>query len=292
MASQTDAAGSDGIGREANGFTPGVVVALTPDVRRLVAPNASMMTGPGTNTYLIGNPVVAIVDPGPADQAHIDAIVSAAGAARYVFVTHTHADHSPAARQVAQRLGAELIGRAPPDDGRQDLTFVPDDEPVRGQRFDVGGLTIVAIDTPGHASNHVCYLLEEVGVLFSGDHLLEGVTPVILAPDGDMTAYLDSLERLKHYALLQIAPGHGGLFGPPRPAIDAVIAHRLRREAKALRALQSVGIATVDELLPQVYNDVQPALRRIARCSLEAHLIKLGREGRCQLMEDVWRIRA
>ncbi len=292
MANQTDAAGSDGVNREPNGFTPGVVVKLTPDVRRIVASNASLMTGPGTNTYLIGDPVVAIVDPGPADEAHIDAIVSAAGAARQIFVTHTHADHSPAARHLAERLSAELIGRAPPGDGRQDLTFVPDSEPVREQRFVLGGLTIVAVDTPGHASNHVCYLLEEAGVLFSGDHLLEGVTPVILAPDGDMTAYLDSLERLKHYALTQIAPGHGGLFGPPMAAIDAVIAHRLRREAKVLSTLQSVGEATVDELLPQVYSDVQPALLRFARCSLEAHLIKLGREGHCARVEDVWRTRA
>ena len=282
MAARHDGAGGGRLEGTASAFKPGVLTPVAPLVRRLVAPNASLMTGPGTNTYLLGDPVVAIIDPGPNDAGHIAAILAFAPQARCVFVTHTHADHSPAARVVGERLGAEQIGRLPPDDGRQDLSFRPDTQPVRDQIFDLGELALKAIDTPGHASNHVCYLLQPGGLLFSGDHLLEGVTPVILAPDGDMAAYLDSLERLKSYPLEQIAPGHGGLYGAPMQAIDAVIAHRLTREREVLAALHAVGAVSIDALLPQIYRHVPTTLQRFARCSLEAHLIKLERDGRCR----------
>jgi glyoxylase-like metal-dependent hydrolase (beta-lactamase superfamily II) len=151
-----------------------------------------------------------------------------------------------------------------------------------------GGTRLRAIHTPGHASNHVCFLLEESGLLFSGDHVLDGVTPVILPPDGDMAAYLESLERLKTYGPRAIAPGHGRVLTDPIETIDRVIAHRGKREAKVLAVLAALGRGTLDELLPKVYSDVRPELLRIARLSLEAHLIKLVREGRAGHEADVW----
>jgi glyoxylase-like metal-dependent hydrolase (beta-lactamase superfamily II) len=145
-----------------------------------------------------------------------------------------------------------------------------------------------AIHTPGHASNHVCFLLEESRLLFSGDHVLDGVTPVILPPDGDMTAYIESLQRLKTYAPTAIAPGHGRVLQDPLGNIDRVIEHRGKREAKVLSVLNALRRATLDELLPKVYNDVRPELLRIARLSLEAHLIKLVREGRAGQEGEHW----
>jgi glyoxylase-like metal-dependent hydrolase (beta-lactamase superfamily II) len=260
-------------------LTPGIPIRVAPGVQRLLAPNASPLTGPGTNTYLLGDPPVAVLDPGPAIPEHLAAIERCVPALETVFVTHTHPDHSPAAHSLATRSGARLVGRPPPRDGRQDLTFRPDQIPARSQRFEVAGVQLVAIDTPGHASNHVCYLSD--GVLFSGDHVLDGVTPVILAPDGDMAAYLDSLRRLRELPLRAIAPGHGHVLQDPIAVIDGVIAHRERREAKVLSVLGSLVRATLDELLPRVYDDVRRELHPLARLSLEAHLIKLEREGRC-----------
>jgi glyoxylase-like metal-dependent hydrolase (beta-lactamase superfamily II) len=256
-------------------------IRVAPGVQRLLAPNASPLTGPGTNTYLLGDPPVAVLDPGPAIPGHVAAIVRCAPDIETIFVTHTHADHSPAAQVLALRTGARLVGKPPPCDGRQDLTFEPDQVPARGERFDVAGVRLLAIDTPGHASNHVCYLLERDRLLFSGDHVLDGVTPVILAPDGDMAAYLDSLRRLRELPLRAIAPGHGRLLEEPIAVIDGVIAHRERRETKVLAVLGSLARATLDELLPRVYDDVRRELHPLARLSLEAHLVKLEREGRC-----------
>lgn len=261
-------------------LVPGEVEVLVPGVRRLLAPNASMMTGPGTNTYLLGEPPVAVLDPGPPDAAHIEAILAAVPAVQTIFATHTHQDHSSAVAALKRRTGAQVVGRRPPRDGRQDESFAPDIEPRRDQVFSVGSDSLQAIDTPGHASNHVCYLLRGQGLLFSGDHLLDGVTPVILPPDGNMQAYLEALERLKTYPLVAIAPGHGNLIHSPFNNIDAVIAHRARREHKVVAALARLRTATIDELLPGVYDDVPPSLHALARLTLEAHLLKLVAEGR------------
>jgi glyoxylase-like metal-dependent hydrolase (beta-lactamase superfamily II) len=270
-----------------NAFEPGRAVRLAPGVRRLVAPNASAMTGPGTNTYLLGEPPRAVLDPGPNVPAHLEAIAREVPQLEQVFVTHTHPDHSPAARALAARTGARLVGLRPPaGDPRQDATFTPDIEPQPEQTFSGDGYVLRAIRTPGHASNHVCYLHEAQRLLFSGDHVLDGVTPVILAPDGDMAAYLDSLERLKAYAIAAIAPGHGRLLLDPLRVIDGVIAHRLARERKVLDALGALGGGTLDELLAVVYADVPGSLHSLARFSLDAHLIKLVREGRCRREAD------
>jgi glyoxylase-like metal-dependent hydrolase (beta-lactamase superfamily II) len=269
-------------------LTVGVPVTIAPGVQRLLAPNASPLTGPGTNTYLLGDPPMAVLDPGPALREHVEAIERHVRRLEIVFATHTHPDHSPAARVLAERTGARLVGKSPPSDGRQDTSFVPDDVPARDERFEIDGMSLRAIDTPGHASNHVCFLLEQHGLLFSGDHVLDGVTPVILAPDGDMAAYLEALQRLRAYPLRAIAPGHGRVLPEPRAVIDGVIAHRLRREAKVIAMLEALRRATLDDLLPRVYDDVSPSLHPLARLSLEAHLIKLEREGRCARDGGAW----
>lgn len=271
-------------------FRPGVATEITRGVRRVVAPNASAMTGPGTNSYVVGAPAWAVIDPGPDDARHFEALLAIAPQPRWIIVTHTHRDHSPLAMRLAAATGATLVGRRGPPDGRQDEQFQPDVVPFRDQRFvdAASGMALRAIDTPGHASNHVCYLLEDQGLLFSGDHILDGMTPVILAPDGDMTDYLDSLQRLRGYPLARLAPGHGRVLESPGEVIDQVVAHRLRREAMVAEALAAAGTASVDELVGVVYRGIGPPLVRFARLSLLAHLIKLGREGRARADGERW----
>jgi glyoxylase-like metal-dependent hydrolase (beta-lactamase superfamily II) len=300
----------------ADDLQPGRLVRLSPRVQRLVAPNASLMTGPGTNSYVLGNPAVAVLDPGPDDPAHLDRLRAAVPELRFVFVTHTHRDHSCGARALAEAAGVPIVGLPPPSDGLQDMSCAPTVEARHDTVFELNGRAghvgnaqlpphaiqspnptrLRAIHTPGHASNHVCFLLEEEGLLFSGDHVLDGVTPVILPPDGDMGAYLSSLELLKRYAPRAIAPGHGRVLGEPIRVIDGVIAHRGRREAKVLAVLGAAGRGEIDELLPKVYDDVKSELLPIARYSLEAHLIKLEREGRAVreavAAREVWSLQA
>ncbi len=271
-------------------IAPGQCVALGRTVRRIVAPNAGLMTGPGTNTYLIGHGQVAVLDPGPDDSRHLDAILASAGPAiRWVIVTHTHPDHSPLAKRLAERTGARLIGLPPPDDGRQDATFIPQHRPRDAEELMLGECRLIAIHTPGHASNCVCYLLEDERLLFTGDHVLEGVTPVILPPDGDMSAYLHSIGKLEALDFERVAPGHGGIIERGKQTLQALRAHRLAREAKVLRTLQRLTAATLDELTPLVYDDVPADRHRWARLTLEAHLIKLARESRASLSDGLWR---
>jgi glyoxylase-like metal-dependent hydrolase (beta-lactamase superfamily II) len=271
-------------------FRPGVATEITRGVRRVVAPNASAMTGPGTNSYLVGSPVWAVVDPGPDDPRHFDALLALAPQPRWIIVTHTHRDHSPLAMRLAAATGATLVGRRGPPDGRQDEAFRPDVVPQRDHRFAdaATGMALRAIDTPGHASNHVCYLLEDDGLLFSGDHILDGMTPVILAPDGDMQHYLEALRRLRELPLTAIAPGHGRLLREPVAVIDALVAHRLKREAKVIDALAACGSTGIEQLLALVYSDTPLSLHRLAKLTLEAHLIKLEREGRAARDGECW----
>jgi glyoxylase-like metal-dependent hydrolase (beta-lactamase superfamily II) len=276
-----------------NDFTPGRPQAIVPGIRRIVAPNPGPLTGPGTNTYLVGEEEIAVIDPGPADPGHVEAIVAAGGGRiAWVLVTHTHRDHSPAAALLRERTGALLVGRRGPEDGRQDRRFRPDAPAADGERVLLAGATLRCIATPGHASNHFCYLLEHDQVLFTGDHVLGHVSPVILPPDGDMSDYLDSLGRLRDLPLAAIAPGHGPLLRQPAEVIDALIAHRLRREHKTQDTLRRVRRATLEELLPVVYDDVDPSLHELAGHSLLAHLLKLEREGRAGRDGGVWLDRA
>ncbi len=271
---------------------PGVAKRLDRYVTRIIAPNPSVMTGPGTNTYLVGANELAVIDPGPDLPEHVAAVLEAgAGRIRWVLCTHTHLDHSPAARLIKQATGATVLGRPSPG-GRHDPTFAPERVLEHGERVAIGDLTLRAIHTPGHASNHLCYLLEQTRMLFSGDHVMQGSTVVITPPDGDMRAYLASLELLLDEDLAIIAPGHGYLIGKPHREARRLIAHRLAREAKVVAALTRLEKANLEELVTVVYDDVPARLHPVAMRSLTAHLDKLAAEGRAQCEEGRWRLAA
>lgn len=256
-------------------LVPEVARALSPLVRRIVADNPGIMTGPGTNTYLVGIDEVVVVDPGPDDTAHLDAIVGCGGdRIRWIALTHTHPDHAPGAAALRERTGAELLAFGARDGVK------PDRRLADGDTIDSTEFRLRAVHTPGHASNHLCYLVEEERMLLSGDHIMQGSTVVIRPPDGDMTSYLDSLAKVRRLRLRSIAPGHGVLIEDPQDVIDHYIAHRLDREAKVLAALREAGTAKIDDLVPAVYADVDEERYPIARYSFHAHLLKLATEGK------------
>jgi glyoxylase-like metal-dependent hydrolase (beta-lactamase superfamily II)/8-oxo-dGTP pyrophosphatase MutT (NUDIX family) len=260
---------------------PGIPKRLDRLVTRVIAPNPGMMTGPGTNTYLVGDRELAVIDPGPDDAAHLEAVLAAGeGRIRWILCTHTHIDHSPAAAALRAATGAEVIGRPAPPGESQDAGFAPARVPAHGERLALDGLCLRVLHTPGHASNHLCYLLEETRMLFTGDHVMQGSTVVIGPPDGSMQAYLNSLEALLAEDVAVFAPGHGYLIGEPHKEVRRLIAHRLAREAKVAAALARLGISTLDVLVAAVYDDVHPRLHRVAARSLRAHLDKLVAEGR------------
>ncbi len=269
----------------------GEITELAPGVRRLLAPNPSMMTGPGTNTYLLGSKEIAVIDPGPAIPEHLNAIRKLAAAPiKWILVTHTHPDHSPGTALLAEATGAEKIGKAAPQGRNQDQTFIPDRIPEDGDAFETPEFTLRAIHTPGHASNHLCYLHGEHGFLFTGDHIINGSTVVIDPPDGNMGDYLRSLERLKTIETKAILPGHGEVMDKPQEAIDWLIKHRREREAKVVAALQQQPNATSRQLVPLVYDDVDEDRYDLAEHSLLAHLILLEEEMRVSMANGRWRL--
>lgn len=269
----------------------GQLDTIAPQVRRLVATNPSFMTGPGTNTYILGRERFVIIDPGPAEGRHIERILAATnGAIDRVLVTHTHRDHSPGARALVEATEAPVYGMLARDDGHQDLTFKPDRVLSDNDTiaFDAG--TIRALHTPGHASNHLCYLLKDAGLLFTGDHLMQGSTVVIAPPDGDMKAYLDSLARLQREPVTRLAPGHGLTIEDAQAEIAHIIAHRLKREAKVLATVEEFAPASIDALVVRVYDDVDPRVHALAKSSLLAHLQKLETQGRVRCVDHEWMI--
>ncbi|MGH9209469.1 MAG: MBL fold metallo-hydrolase [Acidimicrobiales bacterium] len=257
----------------------GVAGALSPMVRRIVCHNPSYMTGPGTNTYLVGIDEIAVIDPGPDHGSHLDAIAGCGGdRIRWILLTHTHPDHSPGAVGLRERTGAEILAFDSRDGVPVDGTL-GDGDVIEATEYHLN-----AVHTPGHASNHLCFLLPEERTLFSGDHIMQGSTVVISPPDGDMRTYLASLEKLKQIRprLRAIAPGHGYLIENPAVVIDGYIAHRLERERQVLSTLQAAGTATVDELVARIYSDVPRELHPVAARSVWAHLRKLAEDGLVQ----------
>jgi glyoxylase-like metal-dependent hydrolase (beta-lactamase superfamily II) len=263
----------------------GRVDEVAPGVWRLTAPNPGLMTGPGTNTYLVGARAPVVVDPGPADAAHTEAIVAAAsrlGPITTIVVTHTHVDHAPGAAALAAATGARVVGYGPGDD------FAPDECVGEGWTLScpgagtAGDLTLRALHTPGHASDHLCWLVEEHALVLTGDHVMHGSTVVIRPPDGDLHQYLSSLARLRDAVppVRTLAPGHGRLMDHVPEVVDALVAHRRGRHEAVAAALADRGAVTPDDLLPRVYGDVTERQLPVARFSLWAHLRALGEEGR------------
>jgi glyoxylase-like metal-dependent hydrolase (beta-lactamase superfamily II) len=235
---------------------------------------------------LLGRDDLVVVDPGPDDAGHLAALlaaVAARGTLRMVLVTHTHRDHAPGAAALAEATGAEVVGYGPADD------FAPDRCVGAGWTVtldgaapgDAGSTTMEAVHTPGHASDHLCWLLPESRTLLTGDHVMHGSTVVIRPPDGDLGVYLGSLAAVRNATppVARLAPGHGRLMERVPEVIDGLIAHRLARHAAVADALRATGTGTVEDLLPPVYADVTEAQLPVARFSLWAHLRYLRDQG-------------
>ena len=277
---------------------PGRRIEVADGVARIIAPNPGLMTGPGTNTYLLGSNRVALIDPGPDNDDHLRALCEEVGdRLRWVLVTHTHIDHSPLAAKLKNETGAEVVGFGPaPVFARadphgfdpHDQAFQPDRLLLDGETLDTGEVRIDALYTPGHASNHLCFGLTGTGLLFSGDHVMSGSTVVIAPPDGDMVDYIHSLERVRALAPRRIAPGHGDMIDDPGSVLDEYLGHRLEREAQVLNGLRQgsggserTGVTPAD-LVERIYVGVPAALHPVARYSVWAHLLKLLAEGKAR----------
>ena len=265
----------------------------TVPVRRILGRNPGPMTGSGTNSYLIGEKRLSLLDPGPADAAQLQSFLHAIGDATLenILITHTHGDHSPGALALQEATGARLVGLKAPDVAGQDKTFAPDRLWRDLDTIDCGEYSVQLIATPGHVSNHICFLLQEEQLLFTGDHVLQGTTSVILPPDGDMAAYLNALERLLLIPLKALAPGHGSVMTEPHYEVEKLIAHRLKRERKVIVALESLGAVSLDELVLTVYDDVAKQLIPWAKRTLLAHLLKLQQDERVHCNNEIWETR-
>ena len=269
-----------------------------PLVRRVLCRNPSAFTFTGTQSYLVGDGGdVAIIDPGPNEEEHLDALVAAIGDARVTAIccTHTHRDHSPAAAPLAERTGARIVGCAPfslNDDGpRSDAAFDPSYKPAQimadGDTISGEGWTLTAVTTPGHTSNHLCYSLAETGALFTGDHVMGWSTTVVSPPDGDMTAYMASLKKLYDREDSVYFAAHGPVIDKPRQLVRGMIGHRRQRESQILKLVgQDVG--RVSDMVPQMYKSVDKQLWPAAGRSVLAHLINLERKGGVTRDGDDW----
>ena len=252
---------------------------ITPLVRRITAGNPGMFTGPGTNTYLIGDEEVTVIDPGPALHEHIEAIIQASANIKQILLTHTHPDHSPGTRLLQDNIGVPVFALITESSKDQDITFTPERILIDGEIIANEYYSIEVIHTPGHASNHLCYLLKDEKLLFTGDHIMDGSTVVIASPDGSMQDYIDSLAKLKEYDLNKIAPGHGELIDEPYAVVDWIIKHRFERESKVIDVLKQHNSGDLNTLVKDIYADVDSMLHPVAKWSLESHLIKLMDEG-------------
>ncbi|MFL1486080.1 MBL fold metallo-hydrolase [Marinobacter sp. LN3S78] len=282
----------EGRGHALAEIVPGEAVPLADGVIRLTCPNPGAMTGPGTNSYLLGHPGRdwTVIDPGPVDQGHLERILEVTGGRiEQVLTTHTHPDHSPGASWLRERTGTPLRGMpAPEHDQIQDHDFRPDSVPVDGDRIETAAGTLKVLFTPGHASNHLCFLLEGEQMLFAGDHIMQGSTVVINPPDGDMKDYLDSLNRLLEEDIRWFAPAHGFLIGKVESVVDWLVTHRLTREKKIAQTLADHGPGNLKDLVKHAYDDVPPAIHGLATRSLLAHLIKLEKDQRAVRDGEAW----
>ena len=265
----------------------GQLVGISPLVRRLVARNSGPFTAWGTGTYVIGHGEVAVIDPGPLEDDHIDGLIAALAGERitHLVVTHTHLDHSPAAAPLAKRTGARVVGCAPhgargdTTEAGADYDFAPEDRLLDGEGVAGPQWTLTAVATPGHTSNHLCYSLAQEGALFTGDHVMGWSTTVVSPPDGDMAAYMKSLEKLLVRDEGVYYPTHGAPITRPKDYVRQLIVHRREREAQILECVTG-GCDTIDAMVARLYADVDARLHRAAGRSVLAHLQKLVDEGR------------
>lgn len=270
---------------------------IAEDVVRVVAPNPSPLTFAGTNTYLVGNRKLAIIDPGPDMDAHLEAVLSAVGAGRSVdriLVTHAHIDHTGLARRLASATGAEIVAFGNHRDGHAsdpaalmpsgelgegvDAEFEPDACVGDGETVTGDGWELEAVWTPGHFWSHVCFDWKERGLLFSGDHAMSWSTSVVSPPEGDMAAYMASTAKLIRRGQRRIFPGHGGECGDGLELLEYLLEHRKSRERQILLALRR-GQATPLEIVPEVYGPLNPRLRGAAARNVFAHLLDLESRG-------------
>jgi glyoxylase-like metal-dependent hydrolase (beta-lactamase superfamily II) len=287
--------------REMSDQQPGVIQQLHPLVRRILASNPSPFTFTGTQTYVVGSGEVAVIDPGPDLPGHVDALLAALAGERIsiILCTHTHRDHSPAARMLKARTGAAIIGCAPltMDDAgpRSDAAFDADYLPDRilrdGEQVSGPGWTLEAVATPGHTSNHLCFALPQAEALFSGDHVMGWSTTVVSPPDGDMTAYLASLERLMEREDRIYYPAHGRPIDRPQRMVRGMLGHRRQREGQILRLL-SKGTNDVPAMVATMYAGIDPRLHGAAGRSVLAHLLDLERRGLVEPAGAQWRLAA
>ena len=274
-------------------FTYGEVAQVAPDIRRVIARNPSPFTLHGTGTYIVGRGRVAVIDPGPALPAHIDAILRATAGETisHVLVTHTHSDHSPGCRLLAEHTDAETYGFGPHAGGPAaaraaaveegaDWDFQPDVRVEHGEVLAGDDWTIECVHTPGHTSNHMCYALRGAAgdALFSGDHVMGWATSVISPPDGHMGSYMESLELLLRRADRVYWPTHGPPIADPERHVRAFIAHRLEREAQ-IRAQLGAGVTRIADMVPAMYANVAPALHGAAARSVLAAMIRMVERG-------------
>ncbi|ANU08741.1 MBL fold metallo-hydrolase [Paraurantiacibacter namhicola] len=277
----------------------GLVEQLEPLVARVLAPNPSPFTYTGTQTYLVGGSEgMAVIDPGPNDGRHIEALLSAIGEAVVTAIccTHTHRDHSPAAAPLAERTGAPIVGCGQlaldtSGEPRLDAPFDRDYAPGRvladGEQVSGPGWTLTAVATPGHTSNHLCFALEESGALFTGDHVMGWSTSVVVPPDGDMADYMASLDKLYAREDRVYYPAHGPAVEKPRQLVRGMAGHRRQRERQILKLLDAEA-RPIRALVPEMYKGVDERLWPAAAQSVLAHLIDLERQGRVQRSEDIW----
>ena len=278
-------------------FEYGKVEQVSPLIRRVIANNPGPFTYVGTGVYIVGQGEVAVIDPGPNDPAHIEAILSAVGdrSVTAIMCTHTHRDHSPAAAPLAEATGAPIIGCAPlvlkSDHPRADEAFDETYEPTRvlddGERMRGTGWTLTAVATPGHTSNHLCFALEESGALFTGDHVMGWSTSVVIPPDGDMGDYMASLEKLMAREDVVYHAAHGAAITKPRQLVRGMIGHRRQRENQIRRLLGETARPVAD-FIPQMYKGLDERLIPAAELSVTAHLIDLERRGMAAQDGGVW----
>jgi glyoxylase-like metal-dependent hydrolase (beta-lactamase superfamily II) len=274
----------------------GLAMTVSPLVKRVLAPNPSAFTYTGTQSYVVGKERLAVVDPGPDEPEHIAALLSAIDGrdVDVILCTHTHRDHSPAARLLAEATGAKVIGCAPlslKDDGPRsdaafDPTYAPDAIMGHGEVLTGPGWTLRAVATPGHTSNHLCYALDEDGVLFTGDHVMGWSTSVIAPPDGDMADYMASLQLLMEREDRIYLPAHGEAVESPRRLVRGMIGHRRMREGQILRFIERNGPSQIPVMVAEMYKGVHPGLHGAAGRSVLAHLLDLETRGMVRRTDD------